>query len=752
MADNEIVYGVRVDASGAKSGAQQVSQAFNQEMAQAGGGSSAANSVTQFGTAFAQQMPGLSSAFSLITKFAGPVGIAGIAAGAIKGAWSMGEMSNSLERTSKTFLAFNGSATEARVNLEAVQGAVKGALGDDEAMTAATTMLSLGVAKNSTDLRQLSRDAILLGQATMEPVDAIQSFAELLSTGSVRGLKQFGISSTEVTAKQKELQAATADLSAEEAKRQAILSIADAQANRIAAQLGEGAKASTRFKVAWQELREEIGKGLGLGGGVSGITNYVSTAMEQAKLDLAGNPKGYTGGPEQVAYFNAQNSARDAQNRYNEEMRTGDTITQGAALSILNAAKAHEQVTGAAYAAALAEGAAADAADAAATGTGAYASALSNTVGMLNNYIAGQSAANDELARWNGLRGVQDALGQGMAAISAAQGMTTFPNAVDLFGPADPRGQTQALIEVGNKTAIKQYEKQAALDKQLYDQGVSLAKQQAEKAVSDWKSAVDKMQAAFTSAMDKVKSNLDKAMGVDSDPLAPGNNGPFEPLYRIADVYQNLGKKDFKEYTDNKGVKHTAKESQTWAAQYYPGMSPAEQKAAAGADLATYRNAVIPSDLAPLYKSGILSETNVNSYFAKQQADEAKLAGWQASMGVAVNPYAGRVQFGMTGMPGAFPLGAAGAGAIKPGAGAIAQPGAGIAQGLGNDIFQTPLVAQLNALQNNALFLKASEGVGTKAAKTMSDAWLKEMPNTPWASGMAAAILASLNAEFDKPK
>jgi TP901 family phage tail tape measure protein len=81
-----------------------------------------------------------------------------------------------------------------------------------------------------------------------------------------------------------------------------------------------------------------------------------------------------------------------------------------------------------------------------------------------------------------------------------------------------------------------------------------------------------------------IKSAIQAAIGLSgtnssTNPLGvlPGENGPFERLFRVGDIAENLGKADYKEWTDNKGVKHTAKESQKWSA-----MEGLDQSAAQG--------------------------------------------------------------------------------------------------------------------------------------------------------------------------
>ncbi len=105
-------------------------------------------------------------------------------------------------------------------------------------------------------------------------------------------------------------------------------------------------------------------------------------------------------------------------------------------------------------------------------------------------------------------------------------------------------------------------EEQKLRDKQEQDQ-IRLNDQIASAAEAAWRDAVGKVQTAFEEAI-----GYSKGLGTMAGPLAPGQNGPFEAIYRIQDVAQNLGKMDYKEWTDAEGVKHTAKESEKWAAMY----------------------------------------------------------------------------------------------------------------------------------------------------------------------------------------
>jgi hypothetical protein len=272
-----------------------------------------------------------------------------------------------------------------------------------------------------------------------------------------------------------------------------------------------------------------------------------------------------------------------------------------------------------------------------------------------------------------------------------------------------------------------------SLAKSQYDQGVSLAKQQSDQAVQDWKTAVGGMESAFKSAVETVEGYAKGLLGPGKgDPLAPGKGGFAEGIYRVEDVMQNA----------TKPGKDTAK----WMGQYYPGMGAAEAQKAATADYGAFTS----YDWGGLMQRGIIDEPGMKAYQAQQLSSSGNLDALTKKYGPLPGMVTGgaTAQFGMTGMQPPVQQGA-----MQPPQqpGAIQQPGAAIGKALGAADLGTPLISQINALQNNADFLKASQGLGSRAAKEMSSAWVKEMPNTAWASAMEAAILASLIATFDKP-
>lgn len=158
--------------------------------------------------------------------------------------------------------------------------------------------------------------------------------------------------------------------------------------------------------------------------------------------------------------------------------------------------------------------------------------------------------------------------------------------------------QMQAAVEEGNAQA----QLNAYLEGERKRQ--QLAQEGARKAEAAWQKAVDAMKGYFQGAFSEAAGNLKGLLpGTNFSPLAPGANGPFEAVYRAADVYQNLGK-------PTQG-KDTAK----WAAMY--GLTPESAY--------PILQSFAMGNYGPAMEAGLIDKAKLDEYAKQQQA----AANWQ---------------------------------------------------------------------------------------------------------------------------
>jgi len=125
-------------------------------------------------------------------------------------------------RTRNAFVAISGGADEAASRLEAMREATRGALSEQQAMSAANRLMQMGLAENADELGHVTEMAVRLGTAMgRDAAQSIEEFSLLLANQSIPRLDTFGISAGKVRTRIKELQAATPGMTREMAFMQA---------------------------------------------------------------------------------------------------------------------------------------------------------------------------------------------------------------------------------------------------------------------------------------------------------------------------------------------------------------------------------------------------------------------------------------------------------------------------------------------------------------------------------------------------
>lgn len=216
----------------------------------------------QLGMAASMVLPQFGALGGVAGLLAGPAGLVGLGAAAVGIGWSLGTAGIAAERAEKKFAAFAGGAELASDDLNLMRMATEGALSSQQAMTTATQLLSMGLAKSGEDAAQLTRMAIMLGPAWEDSAAAVADFSMMLSNMSVERLDQFGISSGQVRRRIEELQAANKSLTSDMAFSQAVLEVGAAKM-RVLESSGLAAGTSTQqLSAHFADLKDTLAKGL----------------------------------------------------------------------------------------------------------------------------------------------------------------------------------------------------------------------------------------------------------------------------------------------------------------------------------------------------------------------------------------------------------------------------------------------------------------------------------------------------------
>lgn len=135
----------------------------------------------------------------------------------------LGKLGVQSEATAFRFEKFAGSEERATELLGAFVDATDNTISRMDAMAGAGRLLQMGLVSNADEMSSVAAMATKLGDQTMDAGDRVADFAALLANQSIPRLDNFGISSGRVRNRIKELQAATKDMSREEAFKIAVM-------------------------------------------------------------------------------------------------------------------------------------------------------------------------------------------------------------------------------------------------------------------------------------------------------------------------------------------------------------------------------------------------------------------------------------------------------------------------------------------------------------------------------------------------
>lgn len=480
------------------------------------------NATQQFGG-----LKGVLGSLGVSLPAAGAAGIVALGVAAGKAAFELGQVGEQARRSETYFTTFSGGATAAAANLKALEDATEGALSSQQAMQAATKLLSMGLATNADDLGRISRMAVLLGGDTRTASEAIEEFSLLLANQSIPRLDTFGISGARVRARIEELQAAQAGLSRETAFMTAVMEIGG---QKVAALEEAGMSAGTgmdRAKAAAADLKVALGKLVEqpytvvvntVTEAIEGTTEAINNApVEQAtyRLRVAQQAR-----PEYALWQQATLGLADADAQLTMALADGSARAIERAQVAQAAARAHLAAAAAALDSKSAETALAEVLLNVANGAyDAIDAEREYLIMMADSAAAARDAAGamDDLAAARARATARLASGWGSASNMAAYAIAM-------------RGDTQA--EAARDYAAKM----GAANVTVEGARLSAARTTNSSAANDYaakmSAAISKAQAALSKGMN-FSIGLSDQRGAGGDMFAPGADGPFEDIYRL---------------------------------------------------------------------------------------------------------------------------------------------------------------------------------------------------------------------------
>ncbi len=436
-------------------------------------------------------------------------GFATAAIGAGKLAMELDNQRQMAENVRKELEAYAGGAREAEAATNALLRATEGGISKLDAMRGASQLLGMGLVKNADEAYTMSRMAVMLGDKMLSATDRMASWNAMLANQSIERLDTFGISSGRVRQRIDELMTANQNLSREQAFVSAVLEIG---AGKLADVEAAGVKAATSmdtFSASLRNLKQAMADQIDASGFMTWL-NQIPVGLERI----------ITG---QTAAFDAMQAA---------------ALREAAAFDKVLEAERNLERARTSWQFALTRQASI-----------AYYQDLLNQAEATLELAAAESDHADKLYR----------VAMGLEVEGQAADMTK----ARLLGlAAANRDAAAATVALHQATTTGTFTEPSKTRWGLYTDyarklaGATTSKQDAARALEDWKrrvglvnddvatkagkSYLDAMTDAGKEAANRISGFLQEGMrfsiGLDdmtSNPLSPGQNGPFEQIYRL---------------------------------------------------------------------------------------------------------------------------------------------------------------------------------------------------------------------------
>jgi len=133
------------------------------------------------------------------------------------------DLGASVESARRRFVAFSDGPARATELLEAFNRGAGNTVSEMDAMAKSAKLLQMGLVNNASEMEEMTRMAIQLGNQTMDAKDRIDDFSLMLANQAILRLDNFGVSSGRVRERIKELIATGQAANREEAFKMAFL-------------------------------------------------------------------------------------------------------------------------------------------------------------------------------------------------------------------------------------------------------------------------------------------------------------------------------------------------------------------------------------------------------------------------------------------------------------------------------------------------------------------------------------------------
>ena len=157
-----------------------------------------------------------------------------------------------------SFNAFAGGVEQATKYLDAFDRGTDGVIPRMEAMTAATKMLSMGLVTNAAEMELMVAIAVKLGNKTLDAGQRLMDFALLLGNQATRRLDNFGLSVGATQKRIEELQAASVNMTREEAFKIAVMELGTVALAKLGDTSGLTATKIGQLEKAFKDAKVEL--------------------------------------------------------------------------------------------------------------------------------------------------------------------------------------------------------------------------------------------------------------------------------------------------------------------------------------------------------------------------------------------------------------------------------------------------------------------------------------------------------------
>ncbi len=487
--------------------------------------------------------------------------VAGAATAAValgKTALALNQQRAQAENVRKTLVAFAGDTRTATAATEAFLRATDNGVSRLDAQRMSAQMLGMGLATTADEIGKLTRMAVMLGDQTLSVTERMGSWNAMLANQSIERLDTFGISSGRVRTRILELMEADAGLTREQAFVNSVLEIGGQKLEAVEAQGVQAATGIDKVRAAWANLKLEAAQGVNL----EGVLGSTATAINDIAASLGGLRNTRIAVDVDAATEARLAAIASAIQRLEDQKAL---FNNGTPLHVLKQGMADLQIEELQNLAASLR---------------AYGGAADEVRGKLDDYVAADVRLRTAQEEANKISADASPLLRDLAQAEIETAQAARDSALAAYQAAAARGQevvqTDYLTMRLRENAAAYRERSAAATGRRFDDDLGLTdrmtrgstlepakpirgskawneEQEADRNRSEYlnslnkdvakkagKSYQDAMIAAGKEAASRINGYLKEGMNfsiglndMTNNPLAPGQNGPFEEIYRL---------------------------------------------------------------------------------------------------------------------------------------------------------------------------------------------------------------------------